>query len=299
MTLGRRDFITILAGAGAGSALTDHEASGGPAEPRPQAVARRRIPSTGELLPMIGLGTSRTFNVDPQGDIGPLVDVMRAFLAAGGTLIDSSPMYGHAEEVVGTLLDRVGRHDVFFATKVWTDQGREAGEEQMADSMRKMGAPVVDLMQVHNLVAWETHLPTLREWKQAGRIRYVGITEMRDFGLVEKLMREQDLDFIQVPYSITDRVRSRPAVPTRGGPGTSGLGGRDRLRQLGAALPQVRPRPSGGHVPDSGDLEGPSSRRQHAGGRGAAARRDDGQPFGGAAGAMIGWHRRPRKSPAQ
>ncbi|MHC4080675.1 MAG: aldo/keto reductase [Planctomycetota bacterium] len=213
MTLGRRDFITILAGAGAGSALTDHEASGGPAEPRPQAVARRRIPSTGELLPMIGLGTSRTFNVDPQGDIGPLVDVMRAFLAAGGTLIDSSPMYGHAEEVVGTLLDRVGRHDVFFATKVWTDQGREAGEEQMADSMRKMGAPVVDLMQVHNLVAWETHLPTLREWKQAGRIRYVGITEMRDFGLVEKLMREQDLDFIQVPYSITDRRVEQRVLP--------------------------------------------------------------------------------------
>lgn len=219
MRLDRRELITILAGSAVGAALGDAveagavEAAAGEAAPTSgiEAVVRRRIPSTGELLPVIGLGTSRTFDVDPQGPIDPLIEVMAGFLAAGGTLIDSSPMYGRAEEVVGVLLKRLARHDVFFATKVWTDEGREAGETQMRESMRRMGAPVMDLMQVHNLVAWETHLPTLRQWKEAGRIRYLGITEMRDFELVEKLMHEQSIDFIQIPYSLGDR-RVEPRV---------------------------------------------------------------------------------------
>ncbi len=213
MPLDRRTLIKLLCGVGTGLSLADEQPTSDPVAARPQAVGRRRIPSTGEPLPMIGLGTSRTFNVDPQGGIDPLADVLRAFLAAGGAVIDSSPMYGRAEEVVGALLERLGRRDVFFATKVWTDKGREAGEEQMRESMRKMGTPVVDLMQVHNLVAWETHLPALREWKEAGRIRYIGITEMRDLGLVEKLMREQDLDFIQIPYSIGDRRVEQRVLP--------------------------------------------------------------------------------------
>ena len=204
MPLDRRDLFKLLVVAPAGLALAPETRAEEPKADRPVAVARRRIPSSGELLPVIGLGTSRTFNVDP-GAIGSLVDVMRGFLAAGGTVIDSSPMYGRAEEVTGALLDRLGRHDVFFATKVWTDKGREAGVTQMQESIRRMRAPVMDLMQVHNLVAWETHLPTLREWKATRRIRYIGITEMRDFGLVEKLMREEDIDFIQIPYSISDR----------------------------------------------------------------------------------------------
>ena len=213
MPLDRRELIKVLVGAGAGVALTDDRPADDPTQNTPAAVARRRIPSTGELVPMIGLGTSRTFKVDPGSGIDPLVDVMSGFLAAGGTVIDSSPMYGRAEEVVGALLERIGRRDVFFATKVWTDKGREAGERQMRESMRLMGAPVVDLMQIHNLVAWQTHLPTLREWKEAGRIRYLGITEMRDFGLVERLMREENLDFIQIPYSVGDRRVEARVLP--------------------------------------------------------------------------------------
>ena len=213
MPLDRRELIKVLVGAGAGVALTDDRPADDPTPKTLEAVARRRIPSTGELVPMIGLGTSRTFKVDPGSGIDPLVDVMSGFLAAGGTVIDSSPMYGRAEEVVGALLERIGRRDVFFATKVWTDKGREAGERQMRESMRLMGAPVVDLMQIHNLVAWQTHLPTLREWKEAGRIRYLGITEMRDFGLVERLMREENIDFIQIPYSVGDRRVEARVLP--------------------------------------------------------------------------------------
>ena len=204
VTMLRRDFLTIAAATAAVPALgarADVESPG----PRGQAVARRRIPSTGELVPVIGLGTSRTFDVDPRTEIDPLVPVMEEFLATGGSVIDSSPMYRRAEAVVGALLERVDRHDLFFATKVWTEEGREAGIAQMLASIDKMGAPVMDLMQVHNLVDWRTHLPTLRDWKAAGRIRYIGVTEMRDFDLVVRLMRQEDLDFIQIPYSIVDR----------------------------------------------------------------------------------------------
>jgi aryl-alcohol dehydrogenase-like predicted oxidoreductase len=213
MPLDRRDAMKVLLGASAATALARGARADETLDTPPQAVARRRIPSTGELLPMIGLGTSGTFKVNPQDDVDHLLDVMAAFLGAGGTLIDSSPMYGPAEEVTGVLLDRLGRHDVFFATKVWTRDGREAGERQMQESIRKMAAPVMDLMQVHNLTAWETHLPTLREWKQAGRIRYIGITEMRDLALTEKIMREEDIDFIQIPYSIGDRRVEQRVLP--------------------------------------------------------------------------------------
>ncbi|MCP3904237.1 MAG: aldo/keto reductase [Planctomycetes bacterium] len=209
----------------------------------PPAVARRRIPSSGELVPMIGLGTSRTFDVDPAGAEMPArVAVMRAFLDAAGSLIDSSPMYRRAEAVTGALLERVARFDVFFATKVWTDEGREVGIAQMESSIDKMKAsPVMDLMQVHNLVDWRTHLPTLREWKAAGRIRYLGITEMRDFEAVEKLMREEDLDFIQIPYSIGDRRVEERVLPAARDTGTAVLVMRPFER--GRLFGKVRERP--------------------------------------------------------
>jgi aryl-alcohol dehydrogenase-like predicted oxidoreductase len=215
MTHNRRDALKLLAGAPALAVMPATMAGASePDAPAVEAIARRRIPSSGELVPMIGLGTSRTFDVDPESGLDPLVEVMRGFLAAGGSVIDSSPMYRRAETVVGSLLDRLQRRDVFFATKVWTDEGREAGIAQMESSIRKMrAAPAMDLMQVHNLVAWETHLPTLRAWKAAGRIRYLGVTEMRDFDTVERLMRDEDLDFIQVPYSITDRRVEQRILP--------------------------------------------------------------------------------------
>ena len=187
------------------------------------AIFRRRIPRTGELVPAIGLGTYQVFDVDPAGDVSAQVEVMETFLDLGGSLVDSSPMYRQSESVIGAVLEKVGRDDLFFATKVWTDKGRDAGIEQMRRSIERMGAPVMDLMQVHNLVAYETHLPTLREWKAAGTIRYLGITEMRDFERVERLMRDDDLDFIQIPYNIADRRVEERVLPAALDTGTAVL----------------------------------------------------------------------------
>ena len=133
----------------------------------------RRIPKTGEELPVIGLGTWKTFDVASERGRRPLIEVLDRFSAAGGRLIDTSPMYGKAEEVVGELKSHV--RQPFLATKVWT-RGREAGIEQMKRSTRRLRATEIDLMQIHNLVDWQTHLQTLREWKRSGRIRYLGIT---------------------------------------------------------------------------------------------------------------------------
>ncbi len=206
----RRDLFKYAAGAGAGLALprtetgraprTQQEASAGI-----QAVARKRIPKTGELLPVIGLGSSNTFDVDPEQPNQPLVEVVRGFLAAGGSVIDSSPMYRRSEAVIGTLLKKVGRRDAFFTTKVYTD-GREAGMQQMRESVQKMWADRMDLMQVHNLRDYQTQLKTLHEWKDNGTFRYIGITEMRNWPLVEELMKTEDLDFIQIPYSLGERA---------------------------------------------------------------------------------------------
>ena len=209
----RRDVLhgTLATGAimGLGSVAA---AQAGEARPT-EAVARRRIPRTGELVPCIGLGTSRTLDVDPAGDLSGLIQVMRLFLASGGSLVDSSPMYGRAEDVVGRLLAELGREDVFFATKVWTDKGREAGIEQMNTSARRMGAQRIDLMQIHNLVDYATHLATLREWKAQGKVRYVGATEMRNFAEVERIVREDGLDFIQIPYSMIEREVEARVLP--------------------------------------------------------------------------------------
>jgi len=183
------------------------------------AVQRRRIPRTGELVPCIGLGTSRTLDVDPAGDLGELPEVLRAFLAAGGSLIDSSPMYGRAEAVVGTLVERLGRTDLFFATKVWTEEGRDAGIAQMEASARLMGAQRIDLMQIHNLVDYATHLATLRAWRAEGKVRYIGATEMRNWTEVERIIVEDGLDFVQIPYSMVEReveARILPAARDHG-----------------------------------------------------------------------------------
>ncbi len=184
--------------------------TGANADAYPTAIRRVRIPRSGELLPVIGLGTSRTFDADPKAENANLVDVMRRFYAWGGSLIDSSPMYRRSEEVVGVLNRAVGRDDLFYATKVWTDKGREAGIAQMHSSEKLMGTPRFDLMQVHNLVGLEVQLQTLREWKAEGKVRYIGVTEMRDFNKVEELVATGELDFIQIPYSVGDRrVESR------------------------------------------------------------------------------------------
>ncbi len=170
-------------------------------------VLRRPIPSSGELLPVVGLGTYQALDVgnDPAGR-APLRDVMRTLVAHGGSLVDSSPMYGAAEGVAGDLAAQLNlRSRLFMATKVWTS-GRDAGVRQMNESFHRMRTERMDLMQVHNLLDWSTHLATLTAWKAEGRVRYLGITHYHAgaYGELEKLMRTKRWDFVQLNYSLAE-----------------------------------------------------------------------------------------------
>lgn len=190
----------------------------------------RTIPRTGEALPAIGLGTWQTFDVGPEPAArAPLREVLTRFFAAGGRLIDSSPMYGRAEAVVGELLaDMKQQKTPFLATKVWTS-GKAEGVAQMRESLRLMGHGRMDLMQVHNLVDVRTHLATLREWKASKRIRYIGITHYArgSFDELERLMREEareeGLDFVQLPYSLAMRDAEKRLLPAAADTGTAVL----------------------------------------------------------------------------
>jgi diketogulonate reductase-like aldo/keto reductase len=175
----------------------------------------RTIPSTGERLPVIGLGTWQTFDVRTDKDHPELAAVLNTLYEGGGRLIDSSPMYGNAEEAVGELTAKTRRAEEFFyATKVWT-QGRDEGIKQMENSIIKMGRQVIDLMQIHNLLDWETHIRTLRRWKDEGRIRYIGVTHYTDssHGSLEKLISNESLDFVQFNYSIFSRHAEQRLLP--------------------------------------------------------------------------------------
>lgn len=216
MSLDRRSFLRTGFVAGSATALSRPSfASKATQDEHPpiQAIQRKRIPKTGELLPVVGLGTSRTLNVDPSGDHPALREVLQGFLDWGGTCIDSSPMYGNSEAVVGALLEQLGRQDLFYATKVWTDKGKQAGIEQMEQSRQRMGPDRFDLMQVHNLVGLNEHMPTLEAMKAEGTIRYLGVTEMRDWETVEKLIVSDRLDFVQIPYSLGERAVEDRILP--------------------------------------------------------------------------------------
>jgi diketogulonate reductase-like aldo/keto reductase len=178
------------------------------------ALLTRPIPSTGEALPVIGLGTWRTFDVPPSARAG-LEGVLGAFVELGGSVVDSSPMYGRSEEVVGDLAAKLGvQSKLFLATKVWTS-GKTAGIRQMEDSMRKLRATRIDLMQVHNLVDVGTHLDTLTEWKRQGRIRYVGVTHYTagHHDAVARILAARPVDFAQVNYSVGEREAERRLLP--------------------------------------------------------------------------------------
>lgn len=167
-------------------------------------MINRTIPSTGESIPVIGMGTYSTFDTNNKAAIDSLTNVLNTFYQAGGRLLDSSPMYGHAERMVGTLTSKAPfANELFYATKVWT-RGLQQGIRQMDHSMYLMNREVIDLMQIHNLVDWKTHLPVLREWKQAGKIRYLGIThyDYTGFEEMEKIMRAEPIDFVQFNYSL-------------------------------------------------------------------------------------------------
>lgn len=171
----------------------------------------RTIPSSGEAIPAVGLGTWQTFDVN-AGDYPRLEGVLRPFAAAGGKVIDTSPMYGKAEEAVGALSAHVPA--AFLATKVWT-RGRAEGIRQMERSLRLLRTERIDLMQVHNLVDAAVHLQTLRQWKDEGRIRYLGVTHYHSgaFAELAAIMRRETLDFVQLPLSLMERGAERELLP--------------------------------------------------------------------------------------
>jgi diketogulonate reductase-like aldo/keto reductase len=180
------------------------------------AMLTRTIPSSGDKLPVIGLGTWRAFDVNLSADIRKqLEDVLSLFVKLGGQVIDSSPMYGRAEDVIGDLASELGiREKLFLATKVWT-RGKQHGIESMERSLALLRTNRIDLMQVHNLVDVNTQLGTLREWKQQGRIRYTGIThhESGALGEIEKLMRSEKFDFLQINYSVMEPEAEQSVLP--------------------------------------------------------------------------------------
>ena len=194
-------------------ALAKQDTTAGDSRP---ALIRRPIPSSGELLPVMGMGTSGTFDspADPQ-TLAELSAVMQAFFDGGGTVIDTSPMYGNAESRVGDVLRAMPEHPgVFAATKVWTE-GREEGIAQMEESARRMNVEVFDLIAVHNLMDWKTQLDTLKRWKDAGKVRYTGITTShgRDHEELLDIMRSEPLDFVQFSYNIDNRVAEERLLP--------------------------------------------------------------------------------------
>ena len=179
-------------------------------------MGTRAIPSTGERLPMVGVGTSRTFDVRLGSESrARLHEVLKVMADAGGTVIDSSPMYGAAERVSGELLADLGARDKYFiATKVWTS-GREAGITQMKRSLALFKTDKIELMQVHNLVDWRTQLKTVQQWKAEGIFKYVGVTHYTSgaFDQLASILRREKVDFLQIPYSITDREAERVLFP--------------------------------------------------------------------------------------
>jgi len=183
----------------------------------------RPIPSTGEAMPVIGLGTWPVFDIGAdEGSRAPLREVVRRLVAGGGAMIDTSPMYGRSEGVAGDLVAELGtRSKVFLATKVWIT-GRERGTDQMARSASLLKSPVIDLMQIHNLVDWRTHLATLRAMKADGKLRYIGITHYTTGALPElaRILESEDgIDFVQLGYSLATRepeTRLLPVAAARG-----------------------------------------------------------------------------------
>jgi diketogulonate reductase-like aldo/keto reductase len=215
--MNRRGFLSGLAGAALAPALGNGVAM---AE---TAMITRAIPSTGEAMPVVGLGTWPVFDVGTdEAARRPLREVVKALVDAGGRMIDTSPMYGRSEGVVGDIVAGLGVRDkVFLATKVWIS-GRDQGIAQMVRSASLMKSPVIDLMQIHNLVDWQTQLATIRDMKAKGQLRYIGITHYTTGSLAELariLETEKGIDFVQLGYSLATReaeTRLLPVTAQRG-----------------------------------------------------------------------------------
>jgi len=206
MTISRRDILKLGAGAAA-SALA------GPAQSAAELITRP-IPSSGERLPVVGIGTNR-YGTGPEAEIAPLRETLRTFAGAGGKLIDTAPLYGSSEIVLGQLIAGLGiRKQLFLATKVYAE-GRDAGIEEMNDSFKRLRTDRIDLIQVHSLSDTATQLASMREGKAAGRYRYVGVTTSRDpqYDEMESVLKKEKLDFVQVDYSIENRTAADRILP--------------------------------------------------------------------------------------
>lgn len=206
----RRDLLKIAGASAAAGAIPAW------AMTETLSLLQRNIPHTIEYLPVIGLGTAGNLaGIDDPETKKRLTTVIQAFFDKGGRVIDSSPMYGEAESAIGELLSGVtNKEKLFAATKVWID-GRKAGIEQMQRSLERMGVKQMDLMQIHNLRDWQTHIATLREWKEQGKIRYIGITTShgRDHAQLERIMETEEIDFVQFSYSMGERVAEQRLLP--------------------------------------------------------------------------------------
>jgi diketogulonate reductase-like aldo/keto reductase len=208
LDMSRRDFMRAAVGAGV---LTFAEQFAMADE-----IITKPLPKTGERLPVIGLGTWQTFDVGSDKSARePLKSVLREFIQLGGSVIDSSPMYGRSERVTGDLAAELGvQKKIFLATKVWTS-GRDAGIRQMEESFKRLRTQRMDLMQVHNLVDYRTHLATLRQWKEQGKVRYIGVTHYTEsaYDDLARVLAAEDLDFVQLNYSIAERAAEKRLLP--------------------------------------------------------------------------------------
>lgn len=211
--IGRRHWLAGSATAALAAGWPFNTAAASPDSTR---VLTRSIPATGEALPLVGLGSWITFNVgDDETARNASAEVVRAFFAAGGRMIDSSPMYGSSQATIGHALARLGRPAALFsAEKVWVGDAAR-GTAQMETSRGLWGVPRFDLMQIHNLLAWQEHLPRLLAMKAAGQLRYVGITtsEGRRHAEIEQILRTQPIDFVQISYNLLDREVEQRILP--------------------------------------------------------------------------------------
>jgi aryl-alcohol dehydrogenase-like predicted oxidoreductase len=217
-----------------------------PAQAEPDRLLRRPIPSTGETLPVIGIGTSRRYEVEPTPEkVAPLREAVQRFVALGGSVIDTAPSYGTAEDVLGLILGQDGlREKVFLCSKVGTP-GREGGAAEIARSFERLNTATIDLIAVHNLIDTSSNLATLRELKAQKKIRYLGVTVWRDsqFADLDALMRRETLDVVQVNYALDDRLAAERILPLAAERGMAVMVnvpfGRDRLLKAvqGRALP--------------------------------------------------------------
>ena len=211
MDVTRKEFLGLTAASGAALIL------GSSALAAPAPIARRKIPKSGEMLPVIGLGTARTFDVEgtPE-ELAPRKEVLRRLFEGGGSVIDSAPSYGEAERIVGELLSSLGaRNKTFLATKITTRGDRNEGIQSMKESAKRLKTDHFELMQVHNLKNLGTHLKSIRELRDAGKTKYVGVTHFRPgaYERLEKVLKSEPLDFVQLKYSLSTREAADRLLP--------------------------------------------------------------------------------------